>query len=531
MPANNAYSTNPNMKQKILLALLALAVSSAHIGAQNKLSIDNVYKTYLQNSGAIYQEGQIRGYFLFYQSDKVDRHTNEYTLDILDQNLNKVKEIKFDDNKKVDLLEAAYNGNALLFLYNDRENKMLSAKIYGVDGTLKYTYNKPLDRKSESFIQTYNIKRTDEYANTKVFSITDQGFGLVIPMRDGSHYTYEVDYYSSVKQSQYSYTPADEGKYAQASYLGGTDSLMLVEVEKKEHMMSNKVQSTILGVNYVTRKKAFEIDDSKDMYKFVPLYCSNIRNNGNFLLMGSYYDKTANIVKDFSLGLAIYTVSPAGQVVSSTYNSWAKDMSKYLALNEKGKLDEIGYLFFHNMVQAADGSLFAIGEGYKRAADAVGITINAINMLGGRVSSGGNTEIKVTDMVILKFTPDFKIAGATIQKKNYNVIHTELADMNSQHLLALLIKQEGGFDYAFTMNDRDGTSFDVCYNDYERSKEYHGMTFHSLRYDGNKFSSDKIELKTKASSERVLPGQPGFVMIYEYFRKEKRIDLHLEKLN
>lgn len=519
------------MKRKFFLALMPLALCTLHMRAQNKLSIGNVYKTYLQNSGAIYQEGQIKGYFLFYQSDKVDRHTNEYTLDILDQNLNKVKDIKFDDNKKVDLLEAAYNGNALLFLYNDRENKMLSAKIYGVDGTLKYTYNKPLDKKSESFIQTYENKRTDEYTNTKVFSITDQGFGLVIPLRDGSHYTYEVDYYSSVKQSQYTYTPVEEGKYAQGSYLGSTDSLMLVEVEKKDHLMGGQPRSTILGVNYVTKKKAFEIDDSKDMYKFVPLYCSNVRNNGNFLLMGSYYEKTANIMKDFSLGLAIYTISPTGQVVTSTYNSWAKDMSKYLTLNEKGKIDEIGYLFFHNMIQAADGSLFAIGEGYKRAADALGITMNALNMMGGGVKAGGNTEIKVTDMVILKFTPDFKIAGATVQKKNYNVIHTDAADMYSQHLLALLIKQEGGFDYAFTMKDQDGSSFDVCYNDYERNKDYHGMTFHSLRYDGKKFNSDKIELKTKASSQRVLPGQPGFVMIYEYFKKDKRIDLHLEKLN
>jgi hypothetical protein len=517
------------------LALLPLMLGSIFLSAQSKLSIDNVYKTYLQNSGAIYQEGQIKGYFLFYQSDKVDRHTNEYTLDILDQNLNKVKEIKFDDNKKVDLLEAAYNGKALLFLYNDRENKMLNAKIYGVDGALKFTYSRPLDKRTELFIQGYDnnlTKKTDDFANTKVFSCTDEGFTLVLPLKDGKDQTFEIDYYSSEKQYQYAYTSPTEGRFEQAVFLGSTDSLILVETERKEHLFGGQPHSTIMAVNYITKKKAFEIEDTRDKYKFVPLYCSKFRqDNGNFLLMGSYFDKNANIGKDFSLGIAMYNVSPAGEIVSSTYNSWTQDISKYLPLNEKGKIDNIGYLYFHNMIQTPDGNLFAIGEGYKRAADALGITMNALSMMGGSVHGGGNTEIKVTDMVILKFTPDYKIAAATIQNKNYNVIHTDLADFNSQHLLATLIKMYGGFDYAFTTTDPASGNFDVCYNDYEKSKDYHGMTFHSLRYDGNGFTGDKIELKTKASNQRVLPGQPGFVMVYEYFKKDKRIDLRLEKLN
>ncbi|TDW99570.1 DUF6770 family protein [Dinghuibacter silviterrae] len=517
------------MNYKKLLALLPLMLGSIALSAQSKLSIDNVYKTYLQNSGAIYQEGQIKGYFLFYQSDKVDKHTNEYSLDILDQNLNKVKEIKFDDNKKVDLLEAAYNGNALLFLYNDRENKILSAKIYGVDGTLKYTYTRPLDKRTEAFIQSYDpFKKTDDYVNTKVFSCTDQGFTLVLPLKDGRQETFEIDYYSSEKQYQYAYTSETEGRFEQAAYLGNTDSLILVEVERKEHQMSGQPHSSVMAVNYITKKKAFDIEDTRDKYKFVPLYCSKFRlENGNFLLMGSYFDKNANIFKDASLGIAMYNVTSTGDIVSTTFNSWAQDISKYLPLNEKGRIDHIGYLFFHNMIQTPDGNLFAVGEGYKRTADAMGITMNVLGGGGG----AGYTEIRVTDMVILKFTPDYKIAGATIQQKNYNTVHTALADLNSQHLLAMIIKSYGGFDYAFTTTDPSSGNFDVCYSDYEKEKEYHGMTFHSLRYDGKTFTGDKIELKTKASNQRVLPGQPGFVMVYEYFKKDKRIDLRLEKLN
>lgn len=521
------------MNYKTLLTAFALTLCTTFAGAQSKLSIDNVVKAYIQNSGAIYQDGHIKGYFLFCQTDKIDRHTNAYSLNIMDQNLNKVKEIKFDDDKKVELLEAAYNGNALLFLFNDRENKSLQARIYDMDGNLKFTYSRPLDKRSEAFIQEYVnfTAKNDEATNQKVFSISDKGFGVVIPLKDGRDETYELDYYSSDTKAQYTYIPPTDGRFAKAIFLGATDSLMVVQVGRKEHAMSGQYTSSIVGVNFVTKKKEFELNDGMDMYKFVPQYCTHLNNSGNLLLMGSYYDKTANIIKDFSLGLAIYTISPSGQIVSSTYNSWSKDIGKYLAMNEKGKIDDIGFLFFHNIVQTQDGRLFAIGEGYKRVADGVGIAMNALSAVGGYYHAGGNTELKVTDMVILKFNPDFTIAGASIQHKNPNVFHTDYADFNSQHELALIMKQWGYFDYAFTTTDPVTGSFAVCYNDYERSKDYHGMTFHSLRYDGTKFNGDKIELKSKASNQRVLPGQPGYVMIYEYFRKDKRIDLRLEKLN
>src|SRR4026209_2703308 len=98
------------MINKFQIAVALMLIGSLGLQAQNKLSIDKVYSTYLRNSGAIMENNQIKGYFFLYQSDKIDRNTNEYTLQILDQNLNKVKDIKFEDSKKLNLLEAAYNG-------------------------------------------------------------------------------------------------------------------------------------------------------------------------------------------------------------------------------------------------------------------------------------------------------------------------------------------------------------------------------------------------------------------------------------
>jgi hypothetical protein len=90
--------------QHFIQACLLLVGISFSALAQQKLEIDNVRSAYLRNSGTILENNEIKGYYSFYQSDKVDRKTNEYTLQIIDENLNKVKDIVFTDDKNVSLL-------------------------------------------------------------------------------------------------------------------------------------------------------------------------------------------------------------------------------------------------------------------------------------------------------------------------------------------------------------------------------------------------------------------------------------------
>ena len=65
--------------RKLLLQLLILAATFFNLPAfgQNKLSIDKVYSVTLRNSGPILENEQIKGYYFFYQSDKIDKKTNE----------------------------------------------------------------------------------------------------------------------------------------------------------------------------------------------------------------------------------------------------------------------------------------------------------------------------------------------------------------------------------------------------------------------------------------------------------------------
>lgn len=514
----------------IAAALLILGVKGAD--AQSKLSVDKVYSTYLRNSGTIMENNQIKGYFFLYQSDKIDRNTNEYTLQILDQNLNKVKDIKFQDSKKLSLLEAAYNGNSLSFLFKNAENQTLDMKVYSIDGKLKYSYSREYDRKTEMLMNQYAALHTDEGTNQNVFDIGENGYASVLPIRDGKQRTYQVDYYSSAAKKQWTYIPTDdEERYAQAEFLGNTDSLIIVEVMKKSRVLSGKMTASLIGINFVTKKKAWELDNTNDTYTFVPTNVVPVKGTNKILVMGTYFENEANIAKDASKGLAVYTIDTKGKILDKTYNSWTDDFAKYLPVNSKGKIDNIGYLFLHKFIHTPDGKMFAVGEGYKRQASAGGIALKVLTTAAGGGSNVGVTKIVVTDMVMIQFNEKYKITNASIYDKTNNTAEaSSMSDYNSQHLIAMYLKTVGAFDYEFTTGEADNSQFTICYSDWVRSKEYKGKTFNSIRYNGTTFSTDKIELKSKASTMKVFPAKAGSVMIMEYFKKDRRLDFRMEKI-
>src|SRR6187549_3655082 len=91
---------NTNYKQKNLLFTIVMLLSIVTIHSQT-LSIDNVRKAALRTSDAIKEGSDVKGYYFFYVSDKIDKNTNEYTLRILDNNLKVLKDVKFQDSKNV----------------------------------------------------------------------------------------------------------------------------------------------------------------------------------------------------------------------------------------------------------------------------------------------------------------------------------------------------------------------------------------------------------------------------------------------
>lgn len=515
-------------RTKSMFALLALLSCLQWTNAQEKLSIDKVYKVSLRNAGPIIANEQVKGYYFFYMSDKIDKKTNEYTLQLLDANINKIKDIKFQDSKDLALLESSFNGSSLAFMFYDDKENMLDYRLYDLEGKKTGSYSKVLDKRSEAYFKLALSQNNDEESeNQNVFDIENKGFVTITPLKENKKYTYEVNLYSSENKKSWTYNPVEEGKFMSAQYLGANDSIAIIEVLSKNKMMSKEMESSLLGISLASGRKVFEMRTQDGKNQLYPMNISTLKGGNTYLLIGPYFEGNDRVLQEKSDGLAVWEVNNQGKIIKSRYSSWSKDISKHLKIDQKGRVADLGYVFFHNILQTEDGKIFAIGEGYKKASNAAGIALSVLT----QSYSSNVTKLVVTDMLMLELNENFEITSAKIYEKNNNSFSIPGADMSNPHTLALAAKAWGAFDYAFTQAGKNKASFVSGYTDYEKSKDYKGLTFNAISYYDGKISTDKINLKTSASRLRLLPAKPGSVLITEYFKKDKRLDIRLEKIN
>jgi len=515
------------MKKTITFIAVLLLTARLPLSAQG-LTIDKVQSVVLRNSGSIIENEQVKGYYFFYQSDKIDKKTNEYTLQIVDENLNKLKDVKFTDSKDIVLRESSFNGSSIVFLFYNTEEKTLEYRLFGLDGKQSYTYTKILDKKTVKYMAQQDLmNKSEDTENKNIFDINGKGFLSITPIREDKFYTYDINFYASGKRRTWTYNPVEQDKVTEAHYLGANDSIAIIEVLSKKSRTAKDMESTLLGLNLETGKKAFEIRTQDGKHQFYPMNISTLNGNGSeFVLIGPYYEGDDR-VGDKSDGLGVWVMNNQGKRVKSKYVSWNKELSKYVKVSSNGKVEDMGWVYFHKLVQTDDGKIFAIGEGYKKVADGFGI---AASVLSGSYS--GVTKMVITNMMMLEFSPSFDLVQARIYEKNKNHFSLGLtSDFISPHLMASVAKAWGYFDYNYTQLGKNGASFMSTYSDFEKSKDYRGQTFNAISYYDGKITTDKINLSSRASKLRVLPAKPGTALIMEYFKKEKRLDFRLEKLN
>jgi hypothetical protein len=493
-------------------------------------SIEGVRRTTLRQSDAIREGTDVKGYYFFYVSDKVDRKTNEYTLSILDNNLKVLKDIQFQGDKNLLILESSFNGTDLIFLLYNEKEKTFEYQVYGADGQKKtYNYRRDLTKKEIRYLEaTYLQTKGDDEATYKgLYPVEGKGFISNMPSREDKDYTFQIDYFSTEKRKQWTYIPTDGAKRFVGDYLGYANGVVYLEVLKFGGVFDQKPESVIVGLDLETGKKLFEKStDSK--YRFYPASMSQM-NNGQAYIYGEFFDVNGNIAKDKSLGFAFWSIDQKGNVPTEKYIAWDTDMGKFINVSSKGKVEDFGFMYLHNIIQAADGSIYAIGEGYKKVVSALGVAAKLLT----RNSDISTLKVKVTDMMLIKFDKDFNVKDVKIYEKNSNSVEMPSgAEFVSTPLLGKMIKYNyGDFDYSYTQTNKDMSSFTICYSDWVRGKDYKGTTFNSISYNDGKITTDKINTKSNATTAWVLPGKQGQVLLVEYFKKEKKLVAHLEKLN
>jgi hypothetical protein len=255
-----------------------------------------------------------------------------------------------------------------------------------------------------------------------------------------------------------------------------------------------------------------------------------LKDDNSLVLMGEYFEKGDNVFKDKSIGLFAETTDLKGNQNTYSKVSWEDKIGKLLAssVGEEDGQKNIGYIYFHDVIRNQNGSYSAIGERFKKTASAGGIAMMALSRGGGN-----STQLTITDAVIFEFDKDFVLVDAKVFEKGKSRVPIPSMLMGPQ-FSAHYVNTFGGFDYQFTQIDTERDRFYASFIDYERIKgEKNKWAFKSIMHKDGEYAQDKIYLDApeKGIVRGVRSGKLGHVVIIDYNRKEKTINMHLEKLN
>jgi hypothetical protein len=112
-----------------LYATLCFLIITISAQAQEK-KIQDIVEVQLRNAGSIINNEIVVGHYLFYKTDRINRKTYNYELQILDQNLNEVGKHTVESSKHLFLMDAVYNGNSLMLkLYDYKNDKVMLQQL------------------------------------------------------------------------------------------------------------------------------------------------------------------------------------------------------------------------------------------------------------------------------------------------------------------------------------------------------------------------------------------------------------------
>jgi hypothetical protein len=333
------------------LLVLVMVLSFLGLNAQKQV-LNDVLQAKTKGTGVIIKDNTVTGYFSFYELEKKDKKTKNYQLNIYDQNLTPLSSKKFSSQEDLTALEATFNGELLLIKFFDNKEDKFVFKSYDQN-------SQQVSSKSLSAEKVYNpygeLSNDEEGESATVTPIEGQGFvHFIVKARGGraSHTYNEITFIPNNKDVKgWTWTTAEKSEdFEWGDVLGSNGKVLLCLVNKRPKFMSKDIEDFILGIDIATGKKLFEYSLEDRKYAISTLNAI-AEPDGNFQIFGLYFEKDAKTAKASSLGLFGFTVDPAGKVITRKYESWEKDVSKFLKVKKKVKLKILATYIFINLLK------------------------------------------------------------------------------------------------------------------------------------------------------------------------------------
>lgn len=515
--------------KKIILLLALASFAWCSMNAQTR-EFTNI-KNYRPSSvGPILELDRLVGYYSFFKMDKADKKNSMFNLTIMDDNLSTVKSLDILRPSADKLIETVFNGESFVCSFYNYK-KVFEFVCFDKTGKQVGTYKDEDPSKWEIYrVQAIvNSTNDEEEANATILPLGNKGFvRQSFTKNDKLGYTFEG--FDNNMKSLWKTGSSDKSDMVEtADIVTTSDNYVSAMVSRKKNLMTKKQDMFFQFIDAKTGKLVFEREmKDKNEMSIINVFVDEAKSD--IVIFGEYYPIGEEMMKSKSEGVFVLNLDLNGKELALKKFDWIKDMNKILKTEDATMLDvkDAVRTYFHKIYRTQNGHIIAIGEQFKKGASAAGI---AMRMMGGTAST---VQLNIMNMVTVDLNPDLTLAGFTAYKKRESPCFLpQGAGGLSSTMLAMYVKQMGGFDYSFTSSDPKRDRYVTLYTDMNKKDEEgkkSDVMFGVIKYEDGKISSQRIPFSTDATSFRIEPAKNGYIAIREFYKKKKMFTYRLEKI-
>ncbi|MBA3683455.1 MAG: hypothetical protein H0W73_20160 [Bacteroidetes bacterium] len=288
-----------------------------------------------------------------------------------------------------------------------------------------------------------------------------------------------------------------------ANHLFSNQKFTVTSISFRHGLLSTHYKNYILCLNAETGKELYTLETNKENTYFSYTGVNYDENTNEFFCYGEYFDGELNY-KNRSKGFFIKIIdSETGSIKKENFISWKKDVTPLVEKKDPTKKLKNKNINLHKILRTDDGKMFAVTE-----------------------LSGNNDSthtIFLYDLITFEFSKDLSLVDAYIIKKETDTYI--VSKYSGGSLEATSIRDN--FDYYLTFLSPNKKTFTSVYNVIENNKCYIG----SFTYKDQTFNYDKILRTGNPIIHTVLAAKVGYIAIFDFYDREKRIEIRIEKLN
>lgn len=519
-------------RNTLLAALMAVATTGAYAQTQ---TLDGISRVGRSAISPIYEGREVRGYVMYARADKADKKNDNYLLNFYDQDLAPVSNITIQKpSGKYFLLRNAFNGSAFGFYYFNRKDNTLEIETY--DAGLKKLGSKVIEDLSpgdkNGIQQILRLPDTGENNPMGLSLYPVQGKGFLRNCQVGMGKGFALEMYDNSLKQKWRYTTGSNSDKLQTAIIQEVgEKYILVNVLRRDGMMSRKFESFMVAYDVETGKKVLDVPVETSKTEQLSLNSlSYDAQSDEFVAIGEYYKLDDKPMVSKSQGFYLKRFSPAGKQTFNKQYGWQNQVAKAMPAEAKQSLEDGFVNFTQSIVKGNDGKVYIVAEQFKIVGDGLGIAANIL--AGGRTSASVSKGV-IGNMLVFVLDPQYNLADIKFYAKDRsNATVPAGGGFLGAGLLGMVFRSQGDFDYQFMQRSNDGSAYNVVYINYDKEKgEDTKKIVGNISFHDGQFGLDKVDGTSKATASFVYPAKAGYVMLADHTRKDKKLGLRLVKLN